>query len=351
MRSLIAEGALFNLWNTKGVIYSSKSVYSYNFIIKGAIHMKKILSLIISLMLIMSLVSCGTNEVAVDYANVSDFETALNNGENVTNKTVTISVEKLVPNSAFGYNIQTGEHLNFCSSDNPNVEIGDVVTVKVTEVSSMLGSYIISYEMIDKASSNDTQNNQKKSELLPVEVKEFGYSMNGEYLYYSIKLYNPNNEKAIELPQFRVTARNDAGEILATEEQTLSVIYPEQEFVYASQAFDVDEAPAKVDVEVLEPNDYNIKNVSVLDHPNYVPLKAVNTAMRADRLVGEIQNDNDYDLDSAIVTVIFRDENGKLIGGESTFVDSVKANSTTPFDMFLYQDFITTNYEVYANIW
>ncbi len=313
--------------------------------------MKKLFNLIICLVMIISLVACGTNEIVVDYANITDFETALNNGEDVTNKTVTLSVDKFVPDSAFGYNIQTGEHLNFCSSNNPNVKTGDVITVKVTEATSMLDSYIISYEMVDKTVSKNSKSEKENTELLPIEVKEFGYSMSNEYLYYSIKLHNPNTDKAIELPQFRVTARNDAGEVLATEEQTLSIIYPQQDFTYASLAFDVDDIPSKVDVEVLEPDEYNIKNISMLDNPNYVPLKAVNTTMRDDSVVGEIQNDNDYDLDSAIVTIIFRDENGKLIGGDSTFVDSLKANSATPFDMSLYNDFVTTNYEVYANIW
>ena len=76
------------------------------------------------------------------------FEKALNDGEDITGKTVVLTVKDLVPNSAFGYNIQAGEHLNFCSPDNPNVKAGDTITVKVVEVTSMLGSYIINYEMV-----------------------------------------------------------------------------------------------------------------------------------------------------------------------------------------------------------
>ncbi len=55
---------------------------------------------------------------------------------------------KLVPDSAFGYNIQAGENLNFCFPDNSNVKAGDILTVKVEEVTSLLGSYIIKYEMV-----------------------------------------------------------------------------------------------------------------------------------------------------------------------------------------------------------
>lgn len=111
--------------------------------------MKKLFTMIIAFMLTVSMAACGgNNEIKVDYSNETVFEEALNNGEEMKDKTVTFTVAELAPDSAFGYNLQTGEHLNFCSTNNPGVKIGDTITVKVTEVSSMLGSYIIKYEMV-----------------------------------------------------------------------------------------------------------------------------------------------------------------------------------------------------------
>ena len=111
--------------------------------------MKKLFAIILAFTLTLSLVACGGNtEIEVDYENETAFEEALNKGEEMTDKTVTFTVNELVPDSAFGYNLQTGEHLNFCSTNNPGVKVGDTITVKVTEVSSMLGSYIINYEMV-----------------------------------------------------------------------------------------------------------------------------------------------------------------------------------------------------------
>jgi len=112
--------------------------------------MKKNLSitLIICVLLISFLSGCA-GETKVDYANAEDFEAALNAGDDLTGKTVTFTVNELVPDSAFGYNLQTGEHLNFCSANNPGVKKGESITVKVTEITSMLGSYIISYEKMN----------------------------------------------------------------------------------------------------------------------------------------------------------------------------------------------------------
>ena len=86
---------------------------------------------------------------AVDYEDAASFEAALNAGTNLTGKTVRFKVDAVVPDSMFGYNLQAGEHLNFCSANSPGISVGDTVTVKIVEVSSMMGSYIIGYEKVD----------------------------------------------------------------------------------------------------------------------------------------------------------------------------------------------------------
>mgnify|MGYP001203889226 CR=1 FL=1 len=75
-----------------------------------------------------------------------EFESALNDGEDMTGAVVSVEVKELAPDSAFGYNIQAGEHLNFVSESNPNVEVGDEIVVEVTEIRSVMGSYIINYK-------------------------------------------------------------------------------------------------------------------------------------------------------------------------------------------------------------
>lgn len=109
--------------------------------------MRKTISIALALLLLLSLAACGAKEIKPDYADAASFEAALNTGADLTGKTVRFTVGELVPDSAFGYNIQAGEHLNFCSSSNPKVSAGDTITVEVQEVASMMGSYIITYKM------------------------------------------------------------------------------------------------------------------------------------------------------------------------------------------------------------
>ena len=78
-----------------------------------------------------------------------DFEQALVAGENLDGKTVEIVVKELKPQSAFGYNVIAGEHLNFVSPENPNVKVGDKLVLKVTKTTSLMGSWIMTYEKMN----------------------------------------------------------------------------------------------------------------------------------------------------------------------------------------------------------
>lgn len=77
-------------------------------------------------------------------------ESALNANKDIEGKTVKFKVQKVEPNSAFGYNLETGKHLNFVSDNKPKVKKGEVVIVKVKKVTSTLGSYVITYTNLSK---------------------------------------------------------------------------------------------------------------------------------------------------------------------------------------------------------
>lgn len=111
--------------------------------------MKRVFSIILILSLLGALAACGSKTVTPDYADAESFEAALNTGADLTGKTVRFTVKEVAPNSVFGYNLQTGEHLNFCSAKNPGVSAGDTITVEITEIESFLGSYIIRYKVIE----------------------------------------------------------------------------------------------------------------------------------------------------------------------------------------------------------
>lgn len=84
--------------------------------------------------------------VYIDYADAESFEAALNEGEDLEGKIVQFEALELHPDSAVGYNVWAGEHLNFISSSNPDIEVGEIVVVKCKAITSSLGSWFIKYE-------------------------------------------------------------------------------------------------------------------------------------------------------------------------------------------------------------
>lgn len=201
----------------------------------------------------------------------------------------------------------------------------------------------------DSASNPESDNSSK---FLPLEITDYGYGVNNGYLYCSVILHNPNTDYCVDFPTFRITARDSDGILLGSQEQVLSTIYPKQDFGYSGLMFEVSEAPTSVDIELLPPDDYGIISADLAEHPEYIPLAPVNYIIRDDRLMGEVENKNDYQIDSSIVTIMFRNENGELIGGSSSFLDDIPASGTVPFDFsIMCEDLMTANYEVYANIW
>lgn len=77
-----------------------------------------------------------------------EFEKSLNDGKDMEGKVVKIKIQELVPDSAFGYNLYAGQHLNFVSEENPKLNKDDEVTVKAEKIKSVLGSWIIEYSLI-----------------------------------------------------------------------------------------------------------------------------------------------------------------------------------------------------------
>ncbi len=107
------------------------------------------------LVCVIVLAGCGSSATALDYGDAESFEAALNAGENLEGKTVRFYASELHPDSAMGYNVWAGEHLNFISARNPDIKAGDTVDVKATEITSTMGSWFIKYEKIGNAIIGD----------------------------------------------------------------------------------------------------------------------------------------------------------------------------------------------------
>ena len=103
-----------------------------------------------------------------------------------------------------------------------------------------------------------------------------------------------------------------------------------------------------VDFEILPSEDYNLKRATSED---YKDLEVVNTSAKNEKFVGEINNPNDYDLDSVVVIAVCKDASGNVTRVEMTFVDGISANGSAPFSISYWGDVDTSNLSYYANQW
>lgn len=110
-------------------------------------------------------------EAKAEYWDAESFEADLNAGLYLEGAIVHFVVDEFNPDSFFGYDLCAGEHLNFVSVVHPHAYVGDKVTIKVQETDSMMGSWIIYYEMIncehteEAPSSEDTKEYWDESEF------------------------------------------------------------------------------------------------------------------------------------------------------------------------------------------
>lgn len=186
-------------------------------------------------------------------------------------------------------------------------------------------------------------------------IVDSGWCFEDGYIYYSVKIKNNSETKTYEFPSFRVTAYDENGEVLGSEEQTMSEIKAGETTGYASLGCETSKKPDKVDIEIIEETDKWIYDDEG-EHPGLIQMTAKDTKLRKDDMgypiiTGKIVNENEEVVESAAVSVLFKDKDGKLIGGETTFVDGIKAKGETPFELNTMSTFGTDDYEVLVQPW
>lgn len=339
---------------------------------------KKVLCFLTVLAIAVLLPACGGP--STDYPDAASFEAALNSGENLEGKTVQFTAEKVIPNSALGYNVQAGNRLNFISSTNPDIKKGDIVTVRADTIVSLFGSWLIKYEKLSSkagspASSETAAPEEStvsenepagQSDSVYTEVPSFtpappeptesqqslelvdhGFcvsSTSGDTAYTDFcgMIYNPNETWIATFPKVLITVKNGDGTILATGHQTGSLVMPGDTITLCGMFslptanitedtkiyFDVDWSDMKTSTSLYSgamTTDFSIANVSV------------QRSSRQNLITGEITNNYSEDVDTVNLSIILR-KDGKIVYIDNTFVDNLKVGKPKAFQISSYHD-------------
>ena len=229
----------------------------------------------------------------------------------------------------------------------PNIDVNTEETSVKTSTNSKIES---------------NKDNKKKSESITLsadnviinnnnyfEIQEVGYKIASGYLKCTVVISNVNSEKAIEFAKYRVTAYDNTGKVLGSDDQTIGILYPNQRIANAGVEIKLSEQPSKIEFTAVEPADYNIRDVSTLKYSNYKDLKSQNISVVGNRITGEIQNENDFVIGFAKFTIVFRDNNNKIIDSKMDFLFDIPSKGKAPFDVTLSSDVeVSENIEVIA---
>jgi len=343
-------------------------------------HIKRFALILAALMLVFCFVGCGGSQVTIDYADAESFEAALNNGKNLEGKVVQFTADELHPQSAYGYNIWAGEHLNFISSRNPDVEVGSTVVVKATTIESISGSWFISYEKVDNAvvgentisatntvevasfSSASSSSNSKSTEtpkalkLVDASLCDVSGSSYSDtvYINYCGIIKNPNTSKAATFPKIYATVKNGS-EILTTDSQTGFYIMPGDTIALVGM-LSVPKSEVTSDTVVhysVECSDFvTAENSDMVKSSDFeVSNVSEHSASYSHTVTGEITNNSNKTVDMAYVTVVMT-KDGEIAYAQNTFVDGMSVGGSKAFELSSFDNFPEhDDIKVYVQEW
>ena len=204
----------------------------------------------------------------------------------------------------------------------------------------------------DGSGENDVNETTAAAAPAEVQLLDYGYSVSEDnFMTCGYVIQNPSEDTAYEFPVVNVTAYDENGDVLATEEQTMNKIQPGETQAFTSLVDCNGTSPDKVEIDIdtgeaISPSADAIKSSD---------LEISGTNERTDDLddtsiTGKIKNNASKDTDSAAVTVLFKKE-GKIVYGATSFVDNLGAGKEKAFEVTEYNVPEHDSFEVSALDW
>ena len=194
--------------------------------------------------------------------------------------------------------------------------------------------------------SASTIKNVSTTEAAQFKVIESAYNLQSgfgdNFLKWTVVIENPNQDAYGLFPTVTITARDEDGTVVGTEDQVLKELPPGIKMARAGQ-MTVTKPPKTVEITPLKVEWRNTETKSA----DYLTFQAnkINVSLQGKNLykvTGDITNPYEKEIDQIAVVVLLRNEDGKLMGGGTGFVDTLSAKSSRPFSV----DYIATKEKV-----
>ena len=154
------------------------------------------------------------------------------------------------------------------------------------------------------------------------------------YLRWVAVIVNPNVGYFGSFPTLTVTAVDAAGKVVGTKDQVLFDIPPGATIAFGGLMTTVGAAPSRLRI-----NPSNVRWSSTTARPEMFPAFGVTPDQSVvdnfgqSTITGSISNPYPVPVESLAVTALYRDAAGKLVGGDTTFVNNLPASGTKAFEI------------------
>ena len=294
-----------------------------------------------------------TNDYSLDFKTAEQFESALNNGEKVKGKLVQFKINEYNPDSALGINCWAGEHLNFISEKELDVEKGFSIIGKVTsEPDNFFHSWIIKYEALkiikstDKETSKEnvkknisdkkeTIDDENQNKILISYDSSYFIGKNSSDIKKELQKLGFNNIK--EKNETTSNSNNKSNKITSIKINGLDIVasmeYDKNSEIvitcwkYVKSLTDEIQLPkkgSKIEKDFLEKSDSTVYYINVDGNNNIPKLQSWNNVIVTDAIAEYLNN---------LVEIGFK-------------VEIIKSDSRVPYEGFTYYE---TELRVYSN--
>lgn len=168
-------------------------------------------------------------------------------------------------------------------------------------------------------------------------------------VYYTCCIYNPSKTDILNV-SYKITALGENNKILGKSYFGFKYIPPDTDFWDSNYSFSTYEEPVEIKVEF---DSASFKNYSSSKFYNTTPLTIIDKKIIEDtigipRLVFDLRNDNDLEMSTVKMSIIYRDEKGRVLqgsSGDSNYIQGIEPNSTQQFSERIYPK--SDNFEVF----
>ena len=225
---------------------------------------------------------------------------------------------------------------------------------------SMVGCNMGLNTIRNPENSTDTQSETKKQETqkppkpdpMDLVITESGWSVTeGGYVQYGIGIKNPNRDYEARLFTITVSGKDANGKILFSEYSVIGSVFPNGEYYFGTQVGN-GLTPTSMDfiISVSESNWVETSDQST----NRFVISNTNEILSDYGLVsftGEISTTDKTATGGVFLSLVFRNKEGKIVGGSNGFTDIATTNTKYPFEIRTFSPVEHDKYDIYAYIY